>query len=121
MVDKQAMEQHAMDLSARGKKRQCLECEEPFYDLNRDPAPCPSCGHSHPLEIFVAGKRPPPEAEPKAKAKDAEDKTDDDDEDDIIGDDDDDDAVLPGDDDDDLDDDDDDIVKVAVVSDDNDD
>jgi len=28
----------------RGTKRQCLNCGTKFYDLNRDPIACPSCG-----------------------------------------------------------------------------
>lgn len=28
----------------RGTKRQCLHCGTKFYDLNRDPILCPSCG-----------------------------------------------------------------------------
>jgi uncharacterized protein (TIGR02300 family) len=28
----------------RGIKRQCLHCGTKFYDLNRDPILCPSCG-----------------------------------------------------------------------------
>ena len=28
----------------RGTKRQCLHCGTKFYDLNRDPVLCPSCG-----------------------------------------------------------------------------
>jgi len=102
-----------MDLSARGKKRRCLECEEAFYDLNRNPAPCPHCGHMHPLEVFVAGKRPPPPP-PKPAAVEEDDGDDED-----VIDEDDDDAVIG---DDDLDDDDDDeITKVGPVPTDDDD
>jgi uncharacterized protein (TIGR02300 family) len=32
----------------RGTKRQCLYCGTKFYDLNRDPVLCPSCG-----KVFV--------------------------------------------------------------------
>lgn len=32
----------------RGTKRQCLYCGTKFYDLNRDPILCPSCG-----KVFV--------------------------------------------------------------------
>lgn len=27
-----------------GNKRRCLSCDTKFYDLNRDPVYCPSCG-----------------------------------------------------------------------------
>jgi len=93
-----------MDLSARGKKRRCLECDEAFYDLNRDPAVCPYCGHAHPLDVFAVGKRPPP-PEPKVAEVDEAD------EEDVALDDEDDDAVI--DDEEDIDDDDD-ISKVSV-------
>ena len=59
-----------MDLSARGKKRRCMECGEAFYDLNRDPAPCPYCGHVHPLDAFTASRRPAPAPAPEPKAVD---------------------------------------------------
>ena len=29
----------------RGTKRQCRNCSTKFYDLNRDPIVCPSCGN----------------------------------------------------------------------------
>lgn len=94
-----------MDLSARGKKRRCLECDEAFYDLNRDPAVCPHCGHANPLDAFAVGKRPPP-PEPKAAVIEATDEEDVE----LV---DEDDAVI--DDEEDLDDDDDDISKVSVA------
>jgi hypothetical protein len=73
----------AMDLSARGKKRVCMECHEAFYDLNRDPAPCPGCGHVHPLDAFIIGKAAPaPVAVAKKVDPMAEIDTDDDDADD---------------------------------------
>lgn len=98
-----------MDLSARGKKRRCLECDEAFYDLNRDPAPCPYCGHAHPIEAFTISRRPATPAPAKAKIKIVTDDDDDidveTDDEDVLVDDDDDDAIIG--DDDDLDDDDD--------------
>ncbi len=33
-----------MSKQERGTKRKCQECEVKFYDLNRDPIICPSCG-----------------------------------------------------------------------------
>lgn len=108
-----------MDLSARGKKRRCLECQEAFYDLNRDPAPCPHCGRAHPLEAFTVSKRPAqtPAAKPKAAVVTPKPEANDDVD---LEDEDDDDAVL-GVDDDDLDDDDDAVVVKVVASDDKDD
>ena len=29
-----------------GEKRVCPECEAKFYDLTKNPATCPMCGHS---------------------------------------------------------------------------
>ncbi len=37
----------------RGTKRQCQSCEIKFYDLNKDPIVCPSCG-----EVFVTEVAP---------------------------------------------------------------
>jgi hypothetical protein len=109
-----------MDLAARGKKRRCLECGDQFYDLMRDPAPCPSCGHLNPLEAFIEGKRPPA-AEPKVTKKDRKTEVEDDldlDDDDLL-DDDDDDVVL--DDDEEDDDEDPEFSRVSVSGDDEED
>jgi len=73
-----------MDLSARGKKRVCIECNEPFYDLNRDPAPCPACGRVHSLEAFITGKRTPVPVAAVKKPEDIADNTDNDDDDDAV-------------------------------------
>lgn len=37
----------------RGTKRQCLSCATKFYDLNRDPILCPSCGTQFLLETDI--------------------------------------------------------------------
>ena len=99
-----------MSASARGKKRTCQGCSESFYDLNKDPAICPHCGHSHPQESFLLSKKAPPEppAKPKASVTDDVD-VDVDDDDDVLNDDDD------------LDDDDDDVVIPKVKTSDDDD
>lgn len=34
----------------RGTKRTCSACSNRFYDLNRDPTTCPSCGAAYKLE-----------------------------------------------------------------------
>ncbi|SIO41277.1 TIGR02300 family protein [Rhodovulum sp. ES.010] len=39
-----------------GVKRVCPNCSTRFYDLQRDPMTCPSCGHSFSLESLTAGK-----------------------------------------------------------------
>ncbi len=39
----------------RGTKRQCLYCGTKFYDLNRDPILCPSCGKAF---VLTAVKPP---------------------------------------------------------------
>jgi hypothetical protein len=109
-----------MDLAARGKKRRCFECGDQFYDLLRDPAPCPHCGHLNPLEAYIAGKRTEP-SEPKVAKKDRSADVDDDLDldDDSLGDDDDD--VVLDDDDDDDDDDDPELSRVSIGGDDDDD
>ena len=47
----------------RGTKRQCLHCGTKFYDLNRDPIICPSCGKQFLLE--TSQPKPVPEAKPE--------------------------------------------------------
>ncbi len=39
-----------------GVKRVCPNCSTRFYDLQRDPMTCPSCGHSFSLENLASGK-----------------------------------------------------------------
>lgn len=53
-----------------GTKRVCQSCGARFYDLGRDPAPCPKCGFENSLEALLRAKRPrsaPTEARAKAK------------------------------------------------------
>jgi uncharacterized protein (TIGR02300 family) len=93
-----------------GAKRLCASCGERFYDLNRDPITCPSCGALFELEVLTRGKRVRAVARADAAAKvvDVEDVELVDDED--I--DEDDDAVVL----DDADDDDDDVVAPAAAA-----
>jgi len=49
----------------RGTKRQCQHCSTKFYDLNRDPILCPSCGEKFLLEA----ERPAPAPEPEKPAE----------------------------------------------------
>ena len=37
----------------RGTKRTCVGCGDRFYDLDRNPIICPSCGNVHGPEAFV--------------------------------------------------------------------
>ncbi|TCP39966.1 TIGR02300 family protein [Rhodovulum marinum] len=39
-----------------GVKRVCPNCTTRFYDLQRNPMTCPSCGHGFTLESLTAGK-----------------------------------------------------------------
>ena len=57
-----------MAKAALGQKRVCLHCGARFYDLNRQPIICPSCGTSFEPEAFVRTKRsrPAPVEAPKA-------------------------------------------------------
>ncbi len=65
-----------------GSKFQCSECDTKYYDLGRDKALCPQCGHEmkkeDPLKAKTARKRPAPEpakaAKPKASEKAASEK-----------------------------------------------
>ena len=41
-----------------GIKRTCRDCGARFYDLQRDPVPCPQCGAE--LALKAAPKRPVP-------------------------------------------------------------
>ncbi len=54
-----------------GTKRVCQSCGARFYDLGRDPAPCPKCGFENSLEALLRAKRPrtpPADVKPKPKA-----------------------------------------------------
>ncbi|MGR3780690.1 MAG: TIGR02300 family protein [Albimonas sp.] len=91
-----------------GAKRVCPSCQTRFYDLMRDPAPCPNCGATFDLAQLSERKGPPlsrskpkPEKEAAGGAPALEDDLLDDDDDDSDADDD----VLLDDDDDDSDDD----------------
>ena len=96
-----------------GVKRLCPSCATRYYDLQRDPMVCPSCGHSVSLESLTNPKgRPLVAAKPDAKAK--PEAAEDDSDDLLIDDDDDGDASL---DDDVLDDDDDDDVSLDDITD----
>ncbi|MBK1636931.1 TIGR02300 family protein [Rhodovulum adriaticum] len=39
-----------------GVKRVCPNCSTRFYDLQRDPMTCPSCGHSFSVDSLSPGK-----------------------------------------------------------------
>ncbi len=49
-----------------GLKRACPSCATRFYDLQRDPMTCPSCGATFTAESLLAGKSRPARVE-KAK------------------------------------------------------
>lgn len=62
-----------------GTKRSCEACEARFYDLNKNPAVCPKCGHSFdPTAVIaaVATRKIEPKVEPEVE--DNEDELDDD-------------------------------------------
>ena len=54
---------------AWGKKRTCLSCGAPFYDLKKKNIECPKCGAAFSLTPPARPKRPPPPAE-KPKPED---------------------------------------------------
>jgi len=56
-----------------GTKRRCLECDAPFYDLNRDPITCPKCGAvHHPVARLKSDGREPPKGRSFTRRKPAE-------------------------------------------------
>jgi len=86
-----------------GVKRVCPKCSVRFYDLQRDPMTCPSCGHSFSLESLTQGNGRTlvaDKAESKPKAAPSEDLEEDMDEgdvdldDDVLDDEDDDNVSL---------------------------
>ncbi len=40
-----------------GKKRICLACNTRYYDLNKSPIICPSCGSEFDPDIYLKGKK----------------------------------------------------------------
>jgi uncharacterized protein (TIGR02300 family) len=74
-----------------GTKQTCPKCGTRFYDLEKEPAVCVSCGHSFVPEPILKSKQPMPadEAKPEKKKKDDDDDIELDDDDDIDVDDDD--------------------------------
>jgi uncharacterized protein (TIGR02300 family) len=50
-----------------GIKRICAACHKPFYDLRKNPAHCPECGHTFNPEEILRGKRLKPANEPPVK------------------------------------------------------
>ncbi|RMH41831.1 MAG: TIGR02300 family protein [Alphaproteobacteria bacterium] len=88
-----------------GVKRECPNCKTRFYDLQRDPMTCPSCGHSFTLETLSGGRgevlvrdtsvKPEVEEEDELlDVLDTDDVLDDDVEDDVLEEDDDDTVSL---------------------------
>jgi uncharacterized protein (TIGR02300 family) len=92
-----------------GVKRICTNCQARFYDLQKNPIECPSCGTTFEPEVFAKPKRArsaapseaarkaaAAEAEKRKKAKEAAEAEDDDLDDDLDDDieDEDDDGVL---------------------------
>ena len=53
----------------RGTKRQCQHCGSKFYDLNRDPIICPSCGE----QFLIEATRPAPKEEAAKEVAESED------------------------------------------------
>ncbi len=52
-----------------GSKRTCQSCATVFYDFQRDPIVCPSCGATVEPEPAVKSRRSRTEAKPKPAAK----------------------------------------------------
>ena len=88
-----------------GIKRVCQSCATLFYDFDKSPIICPSCGTGFDPEAVLKSRRnrapiaeEPKPARPKAKDADDPDLEDDDedeDEDEVLEDEDEDDEILP--------------------------
>lgn len=65
-----------------GEKHRCSSCGKPFYDMQKDPIVCPSCGTEHVPEKLL---KPRKTAEP-AKASKATEKPDEAEEDGLLDD-----------------------------------
>ena len=71
-----------------GTKQICPKCGTRFYDLEKEPAVCVSCGHSFVPEPILKSKQPLPADEAKPETKDDDDAIALDDEDVDVNDDD---------------------------------
>ncbi|WP_421707454.1 TIGR02300 family protein [Algihabitans sp.] len=80
-----------------GVKRICQACGAKFYDFNRSPVDCPSCGTQFDPEAFLKSRRGKPAKEKEPPKKKAPEPVEEEDEDDVV--DDDDDLVVDADDD----------------------
>ena len=85
-----------MASTSLGTKRHCQSCDGKFYDLNKDPIVCPSCGTVFDPEVLLKSRRAKPVAAAPAKPaeKVAEDPNEDENLDDVDTDIDNDDEVL---------------------------
>lgn len=55
-----------------GEKHRCTSCGKPFYDMQRDPITCPSCGAEHVPEKLLKPAKPAPAAKKEVKKEVAE-------------------------------------------------
>ncbi len=67
-----------------GEKHRCSSCSKPFYDMQKDPITCPSCGATHVPEKLLKPRKAAPAKVAKPKAVVPEVETE---EDDLLGDD----------------------------------
>ena len=58
-----------MPKSALGTKRHCQSCDGKFYDLNKTPIVCPSCGSVFDPEVLLKSRRVKPVAAAPVAAK----------------------------------------------------
>ena len=60
-----------MSKAERGTKRQCLKCGTKYYDLNKDPIVCPSCGAPF-VAAMTAAEKVRSKEKPETRDKDEE-------------------------------------------------
>ena len=58
-----------------GTKRHCQSCDGKFYDLNKTPIVCPSCGTTFDPEVLLKSRRTKPVAAAPVKSEQPEPET----------------------------------------------
>ncbi|WP_162906499.1 TIGR02300 family protein [Algihabitans albus] len=80
-----------------GVKRICQACGAKFYDFQRSPVDCPSCGTQFDPEAFLKSRRGKPAREKEPPKKKAPEPVEEEEEDEVVAADDEDDLVVEAD------------------------